>query len=153
MKILVVSLLRLGDILISTSVLRSLHKKYPQAQIHILINGQFKSVASLIPYVSKVYSFDRDNLQHIIGHGDHNLMEAYFRVEDLVERLQEEKYDQVINLTHNRLSGWLTALVNCPNTSGVTFNQAGKFSVGSGWFEYLNDTGQMSRQNGFHFID
>src|SRR5579872_4124597 len=101
MKILVVSLLRLGDILLATSVLRSLQKKNPEAEIHILINGQFKSVASLIPYVTKVFTFDRDSLQQIVGQSDRNLLEAYFRIEDLVENLQNEKYDRVINLTHN----------------------------------------------------
>jgi len=153
MKILVVSLLRLGDILLSTAVLRSLKRQNPNAEIHILINGQFKSVATLIPYVSKVFCFDRDGLQHMIGTPDHSLLEAYFRIEDLVEKLQVENYDKVINLTHNRLSGWLTALVGCKNTQGVVYNSEGRFSVGSRWFEYLNDNTAPSLNNVFHFVD
>lgn len=154
MKLLVVSLLRLGDILLATSVLRSLRREYPRAEIHILINGQFISAARLIPYVNKVYGFDRDGIQQIIGMVDRGLLEAYFRVEDLVEQLQTERYDQVINLTHNRLSGWLTALVGCEKTQGVVFGADGKFSVGSGWFEYLNDFGGATgNKGGFHFVD
>ena len=153
MKFLVVSLLRLGDILLATSVVRSLKQQYPRAEIHILINGQFKSVSRLIPFVSKVYSFDRDGLQQIIGTPEHNLMEAYYRVEDLVEQLQTERYDHVLNLTHNRLSGWLTALVSCPNTSGVVFGADGKFAMGSDWFEYLNDFSDQDQRGHFHFVD
>ena len=153
MKILVVSLLRLGDILLATSVLRSLKKQNSGADIHILINGQFKSVASLIPYVTKVYSFDRDSLQQIVAKTDHNLLQAYFRIEDLVEKLQNEKYDRVINLTHNRLSGWLTTLVGCKETQGVVFNSDGRFSLGSRWFEYLNDHTEADQENVFHFVD
>src|SRR4051812_44844975 len=100
MKILVVSLLRLGDILLATSVLRSLKRENPKAEIHILINGQFQAVTNLIPHVTKVFSFDRDGIQQIIGTADRSLLEAYFRVEDLVEQLQTEQYDKVINLTH-----------------------------------------------------
>jgi ADP-heptose:LPS heptosyltransferase len=153
MKILVISLLRLGDILMATSVLRSLRREYPKAELHVLINGQFQSVANIIPFVSKVYSFDRAGLQNILGSQDRNILEAYFRIEDLVEQLQTERYDQVVNLTHNRLSGWLTALIGCPNTRGVVFGANGKFSIGSGWFEYLNDFTNPTNDNVFHFVD
>jgi ADP-heptose:LPS heptosyltransferase len=153
MKILVVSLLRLGDILLSTTVLRSLKIQYPKAEIHILINGQFANVADMIPYVNKVYSFDRDGIQKIIGSQERNLLEAYFRIEDLVEQLQTERYQKVINLTHNRLSGWLTALIGCTDTKGVMFGNQGKFSVGSEWFDYLNDFVSEGRANVFHFVD
>ncbi|MDZ4678110.1 MAG: glycosyltransferase family 9 protein [Oligoflexia bacterium] len=153
MKILVISLLRLGDILMATSVLRSLRREYPGAELHVLINGQFQSVANIIPFVNKVYSFDRAGIQQILGSQDRNILEAYFRIEDLVEQLQTEGYDQVVNLTHNRLSGWMTALIACPNTRGVVFGVNGKFSVGSGWFEYLNDFTDPSSDNVFHFVD
>jgi ADP-heptose:LPS heptosyltransferase len=153
MKILVVSLLRLGDILLSTAVLRSLKQQYPTAEIHILINGQFKSVASLIPNVDRVYSFDRDFLQEIVGAGQHSLLEAYYRIEDLTEKLKGENYDKILNLTHNRLSGWLTTLVGCKNTQGVVLSAEGKFTLGSLWFEYLNDNTRPSGDNIFHFVD
>ena len=153
MKILVLSLLRLGDILLSTAVLRSLRRQYPNAEIHILINGQFSSVADMIPYVNKVYTFDRAGIQQIIGSQERNLLEAYFRVEDLVEQLQTERYNKVINLTHNRLSGWLTTLVACPDTKGVMFGSQGTFSVGSKWFDYLNDFIDSGKTNVFHFVD
>ncbi len=153
MKILVISLLRLGDILLATSVLRSLRRANPKSEIHILINGQFQSVAQMIPFVDKVYAFDRDGIQRIIGATDRNLLEAYFRIEDLVEQMQSEKYDQVVNLTHNRLSGWLTALIGCGDTRGVVFGSNGKLTAGSGWFDYLNDFIEPGSGNVFHFVD
>src|ERR1035438_9564446 len=99
MKILVVSLLRLGDILMATSVLRSLKKDHPEAELHILINKQFEMLARLIPHVDKVYCFDRQGLQDIIGRGDRQLLEAYHQVDDLVTELGRNQYDQVLNLT------------------------------------------------------
>ena len=153
MKILVVSLLRLGDILLATSVLRSLRNEHPEAEIHILINGQFRSVTSMIPFVSKVFSFDRERIQEIIGTPERSILEAYFRVEGLVEKLKSECYDRVINLTHNRLSGWLTALLDCPDTKGVIYGPQGKSSAGSEWFNYLNDFTEPGLGNAFHFVD
>ncbi|MCC6278621.1 MAG: glycosyltransferase family 9 protein [Oligoflexia bacterium] len=153
MKILVVSMLRLGDILLATSVIPNLKREIPDCDIDILINGQFSKVSPLIPGVRKVYSFDRQGIQEIIGSADRNVLEAFYQVDDLVSQLREEKYDRVINLTHNRLSGWIAALIGCPDTQGVVYTGATGFKVGSKWFRYLNDQAEPSRHQVFHFID
>lgn len=153
MKILVVSLLRLGDILMASSLIKGLQRKYRDADIHILINGQFHSVSELLPNVKKVHCFHRNTLQEIIGSKERNLLEAYYQVEDLVDALKDEKFDKVFNITHNRLSGWLTTLIGCPDTQGVSFSKEGRFVFGSPWFRYLNNLETSSESNIFHSID
>ncbi|CAM6002530.1 unnamed protein product [Sphagnum balticum] len=153
MKILVVSILRLGDILISTSVLRNLKQQFPNAEIHVLINGRFASVSQLIPYVSKVYGLESDNICTIVESYDHSLLEGYLRLEELVTQLQAESYDKVINLTRNRLSGWLTTLLGCSDTKGMMYSKQGKFISGSSWFEYLNVRENSGNGNIYHFVD
>ncbi len=48
MKILVLSLLRLGDIIQQEPLLRALRAKHPEAQIHLLVNRQFAQVEKLM---------------------------------------------------------------------------------------------------------
>ncbi len=61
MKILVMSLHRLGDIVMTTPILQTLKKKYPQAHIHILMHSQFSGVLPLLQNVDKAI-FSTTNL-------------------------------------------------------------------------------------------
>lgn len=152
MKILVVSLLRLGDILLSSPVIKNLRRNYPDSNIDLLINSQFSKVGDLVPNVNKIYCFDREGLQEIIGSRNRHLFEAYNQVDELVQSLKSESYDMVLNLTHNRLSGWLVSLIGCPDTRGAVYSKSG-FQMGSPWFEYLDELGEKSKGSAFHFVD
>lgn len=82
MKILVIRFSSIGDIVLTTPVMRVLKKQLKDAQIHFLIKKQFASIVESNPYVDKVYSF-KDNLPK------------------LIRDLKEEKYDYIIDLHKN----------------------------------------------------
>ncbi len=64
MKILVLSLLRLGDIIQQEPLLKGLREKHPSAEIHLLLNRQFASVERVLDsVVDKYIYFDRESLQ------------------------------------------------------------------------------------------
>ena len=52
------NLLRLGDILMMAPVLRGIKKKYPNAELHLLINKQFSMLEDMLPYVDEFKYFD-----------------------------------------------------------------------------------------------
>ena len=61
MKLLVVSLLRLGDIIQQKPLLEGLRRQFPQARIHLLINRQFSQVSQLLGNtVDQYIYFDRE---------------------------------------------------------------------------------------------
>ncbi len=153
MKILIVSLLRLGDIVLSAPVVRALKDKYPNAQVDLLINSQFSSVTNLIPGVHRVHLFERDLIQKGLGEADRPLFESFSRLENLVDELNANDYDQVINLTHNRLSGWLMGLISARAKVGLVFDPAGRASFGHGWFRFLNNQVEADGSETFHFTD
>lgn len=153
MKILVVSLLRLGDIVMTTPALEGLRKQYPSAQVDLLINKQFAGLAPMLEGVRKVHLFDRKSLQQSLGDVNTPIFEAYDQVSALVNRLNYESYDRVINLTHNRLSAWLIALLNSEDKRGLSFTNRGQASFGSPWFRYLNDYVATGGREVFHNSD
>ena len=153
MKILVVSLLRIGDIVLSTPVLRGLRERHPSAEIHLLINSQFQQIAPLIPYVNRTLSFDRNELQKGLGDINIPVFESYERLQSLVEDLNSENYDWIINLTHSRLSGWLLSLLPAKKKTGLCFDGAGQASFGSNWFRFLNNQVDVEGEETFHFTD
>ncbi len=153
MKILVVSLLRLGDIVMSTPVLRGLREQNPEAQIHLLINEQFSGVAELIPMIDRAWKFDRESIQKGLGDGERSVFESADRVRDLVRSLNLEAFDLVINLTQNKLSGWLVSLIEGQRKIGLHFDDYGKAVFGSPWFHYLNSQIEAEGEEVFHFTD
>ncbi len=152
-KILVISLLRLGDIIMSTPVLRGLREQNPNADIHLLINGQFQQISDLIPYVDKVVSFDRNAIQTGLGEADRSLFESYERLNELIEQLDSENYTQVINMTQNRLSGYLLSALKCGEKLGLILGTDGFANFNSPWFRYMNAQADSEGETVFHYTD
>lgn len=153
MKILVLSLLRIGDIVLSAPVLRGLRERYPDAEIHLLINSQFSQITALLPYINRVLLFDREGLQKGLGDGRIPVFDSFDRLVETVDALNAEHYDWAINLTHNRLSGWMMNLIEAKDRSGLCFDPQGRATFGSNWFRYLNTQVDAEGDEVFHFAD
>jgi ADP-heptose:LPS heptosyltransferase len=82
MKILIIRFSSIGDIVLTTPVVRCLKKQLPEAAIHYLTKTSFKAVLEHNPYIDKLH-YLHDDLQAIIP------------------SLQQENFDYVIDLHHN----------------------------------------------------
>ena len=153
MKILVVSLLRLGDIVLTVPLLRELKKTHPEAEIHLLRNKQFKLLEPLLSFVDKIHYFDRKVIQDSLVMADRPLLEPYDRLLGFVQNLNKEEYNQIINVTHTKLSGWLCGMINANERLGLSYNSSGQASFGSPWFQYMNDYLTTNTGEIFHFAD
>src|SRR5665647_24255 len=83
MKFLIIRFSSIGDIVLTTPVIRCLRKKYPAAEIYFLTKKKFAGIVESNPYLSKVLILDEDFL-------------------DTIDILKDEKFDYVIDL-HNNL--------------------------------------------------
>ena len=84
MKVLVIRLSSIGDIVLTSPVVRCL-KQQLNCELHFLVKQKFMSLVANNPYIDKVLTLN-DNLNEII------------------ELLRHEKYDYVIDLHHNTRS-------------------------------------------------
>lgn len=82
MKFLIVRFSSIGDIVLTTPVVRCLKQQVPLAEIHYLIKPKFKMVMESNPYVDKL----------------HLLQENW---KTMIEELKAEKFDYIIDLHHN----------------------------------------------------
>jgi len=153
MKILVVSLLRVGDVLMSAGVLRDLRAKHPEAQIDLLVNSQCASVAPLLASINNVIEFDRHGLQRGLGEASAPFFESYEKLSGLLDRIEGENYDLAINLTQNRLSGWLMGLIEARERRGLVMDNDGRGVFGSNWFRYMNQQIDLESSEVFHYND
>lgn len=82
MKVLVVRFSSIGDIVLTTPVLRCLKQQLKGLELHFITKQKFLSVIEHNPYVDKFYAID-DSLTEVIP------------------QLKKENYDYIIDLHHN----------------------------------------------------
>lgn len=82
MKVLVIRFSSIGDIVLTTPVVRCLKKQVPVAQVHYLTKKSFKGLLETNPYVDKVHVLEDDIAQ-------------------VIDELKQERFDYIIDLHHN----------------------------------------------------
>jgi len=82
MKFLIIRFSSIGDIVLTTPVVRCLKKQVPDAEVHYLTKESFHSIVEHNPYIDKI---------HVLTHS-WDLM---------IHELKLEEYDHVIDLHHN----------------------------------------------------
>lgn len=90
MKILVIRLSSIGDVILTTPVLKQLKEKYPDAAVDFLVMKNFKDSIEGVPYIDNLIFFDKkenDGYQNMVAFG---------------KKLAENKYDYVFDL-HSKI--------------------------------------------------
>lgn len=82
MKFLVIRFSSIGDIVLTSPVVRCMKQQLPDAEIHYLIKPQFKTLMEHNPYVDKIHVLQKD-------------------WDKMIEELRAEEFHYVIDLHHN----------------------------------------------------
>jgi heptosyltransferase-2 len=82
MKFLVIRFSSIGDIVLTSPVVRCLKKQMPDAEVHFLTKPGFSMVVRHNPYIDKVHVLQAD-------------------WKKMIAELKEEKFDHIIDLHHN----------------------------------------------------
>jgi heptosyltransferase-2 len=90
-KILIIRLSSLGDILLTTPLIRSIQRKYPEKKIHFLLRSEYEQVLLNNHFLDKLFLFTRND--------DEN--------KKLIKELKKEKYDLIIDLQNNLRSTYI----------------------------------------------
>ena len=102
-KILVIRFSSIGDIVLTTPVIRCLKKQIHDAEIHVLTKKKFSGLYKTNPYINRVYEYD-DSLKKNI------------------EELKLENYDYVVDLQKNKRSVRVTRSLRRPHASFPKLN-------------------------------
>ena len=93
-KILIIRLSSIGDILLTTPVIRLLKKKFPGSKIDFIIKNQFAQVLADHPQIDKFYIFEK--------HVETNSLLA------IKKEIRQQQYDLIVDLHKNIRSYFLT---------------------------------------------
>ncbi len=102
-KILVIRLSSIGDIVLTTPVIRCIKQQLPDIQLHTLTKKKFSSLYNSNPHIDKVYEFD-DSLNNTI------------------KELKQEDYDYIVDLQKNKRSVRVCAALSCKHKSFPKLN-------------------------------
>ncbi|MFA6950416.1 MAG: glycosyltransferase family 9 protein [Lentimicrobiaceae bacterium] len=89
-KLLIIRFSSIGDIVLTSPVIRCLHDQLPDVEIHYLTKERFASIPFNNPYIQKVWSFKKN-------------------LSEVLPALKKEKFTHVIDL-HNNLRSHLVLL-------------------------------------------
>jgi len=106
-KILIIRLSSLGDILLTTPMIRSIQRQFPEKKIHFLLRSEFESVLVNNHFLEKIFLFTRNDEEN----------------KKLIKELKREKYDLVVDLQHNLRSA---VICNKLRVKTVKFNKRDK---------------------------
>lgn len=127
MKFLVIRFSSIGDIVLTTPVVRCLKKQLVTAEVHYLTKESFRSILEANPYIDKI---------HCLG-SDGNDLRA------IVEELRKEDFDYVIDLHHN-LRTW--KVKRGLRKKAFSFN---KLNIGKWWYTNF----KRNRLPDVHIVD
>jgi ADP-heptose:LPS heptosyltransferase len=82
MKFLIIRFSSIGDIVLTTPVIRCLKKQSPGAEVHFLIKSSFRSVLANNPYIDKLHCMEES-------------------LDAIIRDLHGERFDYIIDLHHN----------------------------------------------------
>lgn len=81
-KILIIRFSSIGDIVLTTPVLRCIKEKKPAIEIHYLTKSSFKGILEHNPYITKIHTIEKE-------------------VKEVVEELKKENFNLIIDLHNN----------------------------------------------------
>lgn len=89
-RVLIIRLSSLGDVLLTTPVVRALKKKYPDCKIDFLVRNQYSDVLRYNQNLNRIYEFNPPN------------------VKELLNELKQNNYDFILDLQNNFRSRKIT---------------------------------------------
>jgi heptosyltransferase II len=108
-RILVIQTAFIGDVVLATSMLETLHRQFPTAILDIAVRKGNESLFNEHPFISQVLLWDKKS-------------NKYKHLFQLLGAIRKKKYSLVLNLQRYAATGFLTAFSGASKTIGFNKN-------------------------------
>lgn len=102
-KILIIRFSSIGDIVLTTPVIRCIKEQKPEIEIHYLTKKSFKGILEHNPYLSKIHTIEKD-------------------IKEIATELKQENFDYIIDLHNNLRSLQTKRIIGKPSSSFKKLN-------------------------------
>ena len=108
-KILVIQTAFIGDLVLATALVESLHEQYPQSSIDIVVRKGNEPLFNDHPFINELIVWDKKNSK-------------YLNWLSILKKIRAKHYDVLINLQRFAATGLWTVLSNANTTIGFDKN-------------------------------
>ncbi|MCB2210538.1 glycosyltransferase [bacterium] len=151
MKIAVLTLSRMGDILLAAPFLERLRRLYPKAELHLIVPKPFREVGQGMR-VAGVHTIDTDSL--IVATAKREpLIDLYKKLSDELGELLSIPFDKVFNLSYDLVSAILAHLIPGDVGGGLYLDNTGQRRIEGDWARMAMTSHLARGMNPFHLAD
>lgn len=108
-KILVIQTAFIGDVVLATGIIETLHRHFPGAAIDFLVRKGNESLFDQHPFLNRVLTWNKKEGK-------------YTSLVQLLKVIRAEHYEKVINVQRYASTGWLTVFSGAKETIGFNKN-------------------------------
>ena len=130
MKILVIQLARYGDLILTTPIIRSLRRKFPSAELHVLVREKFYLAVEGVSEIDSIHQLSTKQILEPTIESHKNIEKSLTICSDFFENLAQFNFDRIYNLSFSPLSSYITSFIS---HEGTDIRGYSRFSDG-----YLN---------------
>jgi ADP-heptose:LPS heptosyltransferase len=150
--ILVINLMRLGDLIQTTPVLRGLRRQYPEGRITLAVKDLFLEAARLLPGVDRLLSFPSVDLAVLLDQ-EGGWPEAAQRLGEWLRESFPRPPDLVVNLTPNSLGSILAYATGAKEIRGMAAYPTWDLGTRPDWASYTLVVSRARQANPFNLVD
>lgn len=154
MKILILQLARFGDIFLTLPTLRALRRRYPAAELHVLVRDRFSAALGEIEFVDKMWTLPTAKILSAIVENE-DWEQSLRQMGEWTDLIREQDFDLIINLSFSPFSSYLTHTLAHYGASvrGYTRHSDGFLSLPDDPSAYFYAQIGIDRENRFHLAE
>lgn len=155
MKILIIQLARLGDIYLSWPLVRALKRRYPDAQIDMLVRPRFKDATIGLSELREVILLPIEEIFTPLLNVPLKIENAEMVLDGFLTELDQKNYNMLINLSYSPSSSFLTSYLTKEETEvfGYSRHSDGFFNPVDDTSAYFYAQGGVHKINRLHLAD
>lgn len=152
-RIVIVNFTRMGDLIQSGPLMRSLKETHPEAKLTAIVFNAFLDVAMRLPMIDDVLVFDVDRFIPALHGARGALPNAYRTIREFLSDYRLSNIDILYNLAHTPQSATLCGLMKPRVAYGRVRLGNGQMMISGAWFQYLFSVLEERSLNPYNLVE